>query len=119
MYTPAFSGQKIHFHHRYFFLPNLYLKINPSIEQVLDHGRVLVNGGHVKNILPIVLLADVDIIDQLGELGHHPLGQLHVQGRGDEETHMQPSLSHTPSHRQVPAAFSEHLRVYKTVLRAG
>ena len=57
-------------------LVNIYLEINTSIKQVFHHSGVLVDSGHVKNVLPVVLLTDVDVVDQLGESVDHSLGKL-------------------------------------------
>ena len=70
----------------------------------------LCHGRHVENILPIVLLGEVDVVEEEGEVFEHPLGkvqhfnntilivlhlgQVHVDGGAHEEAHVEHRLSH-------------------------
>ena len=78
---------------------------NPSVGH--DH---LSHGGHVQHVLAVVLLGEIDVVEEEGEVFEHPLskeqhftktflvvlhlGQVHVDGGAHQEAHVEHRLSH-------------------------
>ena len=54
----------------------------------------LCHGRHVENILPVVLLGEVDVVEEEGEVLEHPLGKVHVDGGAHQEAHVEHRLAH-------------------------
>ena len=54
----------------------------------------LCHGRHVENILPVVLLGEVDVVEEEGEVLEHPLGEVHVDGGAHQEAHVEHRLAH-------------------------
>ena len=81
---------------------------NPVVAH--DH---LSHGGHVQHVLAVVLLGEIDVVEEEGEVFEHPLGrvqhfnktflvvlhlgQVHVDGGAHEEAHVEHRLSHLGS----------------------
>ena len=57
----------------------------------------LCHGRHVENILPIVLLGEVDVVEEEGEVLEHPLGKVHVDRGAHQEAYMEHRLTHLRS----------------------
>ena len=51
----------------------------------------------MKHILPIVLLGEIDVVEEEGEVLEHPLGQVHVDGGAHQEAHVEHRLTHLVS----------------------
>ena len=54
----------------------------------------LCHSGHVKDILPIVLLGEINVVEEEGEVLQHPLGEVHVDGGAHQEAHVEHRLAH-------------------------
>ena len=52
----------------------------------------LCHSGHVKDILPVVLLGEIDVVEEEREVLEHPLGEVEVDGRALQEAHVEDSL---------------------------
>ena len=57
----------------------------------------LCHGRHVENILPVVLLGEVDVVEEEGEVLEHPLGEVEMDCRTLEEANVENSLPHAAS----------------------
>ena len=62
-----------------------------------DMFQHLCHSGHVKDILPVVLLGEIDVVEEEGEVLQHPLGKVHVDGGAHQEAHMEDCLTHLVS----------------------
>ena len=76
---------------------------------VVGHDH-LGHGGHVQHVLAVVLLGEIDVVEEEGEVFEHPLGkvehfnktflvvlnlgQVHVDGGAHQEAHVEHRLSH-------------------------
>ena len=51
---------------------NYPVKVWTLVQQPLDQGRILGHTAHVQHVLAVVLLAQVDVVQQLGKPFQHP-----------------------------------------------
>ena len=57
----------------------------------------LCHSGHVKDILPVVLLGEIDVVEEEGEVLEHPLGEVEVDRRALEKANVENCLPHATS----------------------
>jgi len=48
------------------------MEVRPNVEEPLDEAGVLGDAAHVEHVLPVVFLAQVDVVQQLREPFQHP-----------------------------------------------
>ena len=89
----------------------LPVKISSNIQEPLDNRGILCNTTHMKNILAIVLIRQVDIIEQEREVHEESLGEVEVDGGALEEADMEHSLSHAAPVLHIPAVLSVEMRM--------
>ena len=78
--------------------PRIYLlspvNVWADIQQPLDQGGVLRHAAHVQDILPVILLREVNVVQKLWNPLEDPLCAVHVGRGAHEETHMEGGLPH-------------------------
>ena len=57
----------------------------------------LCHSCHVEDVLPVVLLGEIDVVEEEGEVLEHPLGEVHVDGGAHKEAHVEHRLTHLVS----------------------
>ena len=69
--------------------------IRPLVQQPLDNAGVLRRAGHVKGILSVVLLGQVDVVQEEREDLEQLLRAKQVHGGPHQETHVERGLANT------------------------
>ena len=85
--------------------------VETEIDARLDNRGILRYCCHVEDVLPVVLLGQVDVIEEEGEVFEEPLGQVHVYRGPHEEAHVEDRLSYTAPTLHQPAVLSVLLRI--------
>ena len=57
----------------------------------------LCHSSHVKHVLSVVLLGEIYVVEEEGEVLQHPLGEVHVDGGAHQEAHVEHRLTHLVS----------------------
>lgn len=70
------------------------VNVRARVEQELHHRRVLVDDGNVQDVLAVVLVAHVNVVDELRVEAQQTLGQVSVQRRGIQQAQMENRFTH-------------------------
>ena len=79
------------------------MEVGADVQEPLDDGGVLGDRRHVQHVLAVVLLGQVDVVKEEGEVLEHPLGQVHVDGGAHQEADVEDGLADGPAALDEPA----------------
>ena len=66
----------------------------------------------MQHVLAIVLVRQVDVVEEEGEVHEEPLGEVEVDGGALEEAHVEHGLPHAAPVLHVPAVLGVQLKCY-------
>lgn len=67
--------------------------VRAYLQKPFDDRRVLSDTAHVKHILSIVFIREINVVEEEGEVLEQPLGKMEVNSRPLEEADVEDSLT--------------------------